>query len=154
MTEVSTSAVAPTRRLLFARTSWSALFVAMLAVGCDSNPTPHPGDPDVYPDTFEPNDDRDPESPNGADAVEVHTPDATDPTHGFEDDHCDTTDTTDTDTTDTTDANTADTTDAPDTGPTDTTDTSGPCDPHSRSPAAGESDSDFSAANPPPTGPR
>lgn len=156
MTEVSTLPVAPPRRLFSTHTSWVALFVAVLAVGCDSNPTPHPNDPDAYPDTYPPNNDRDPESPNGADAVEVHTPDpdTTDPTQGFEDDHCDTSDTADADTTDTTDANTADTTQSPDTGPTDTTDTGHPCDPTSRGPAAGESDSEFSNANPPPTGPR
>lgn len=146
MSEVSPLFCVSPRHPLLTHLSWMTLLLAGLVFGCDSNPTPHPHDPDAYPDTLPPDNDRDPESPNGADAVEVHDPDATDPTQGFEDDHCDTTDTTD--------ADTMDTTQAPDTGPTDTTDTDSPCDPHSRGPAAGESDSDFSTSNPPPTGPR
>ncbi|HRE89619.1 MAG TPA: hypothetical protein PK095_10835 [Myxococcota bacterium] len=125
-----------------------ALLAAMWLAACDSNPTPHPGQPDVYSDTVDPNIDRDPENPNaGADAVEVQPldPDATDPTQGYEDDHCDTHDATSPDADALTDAA------HPDAGPTDTSD---PCDPNSRGNASGEIDSDFSTANPPPTGPR
>ena len=137
---------------------WSLVLMlaAMWLAACDSNPTPHPGDPEVYPDTFDPNDDRDPENPNaGADAVEVHVPDpdANDPTQGYEDDHCDTHDATSSDAdalTDTTPSDAGPT----DTAGSDTPDTSDPCDPTSRGPAAGEIDSDFSTSNPPPTGPR
>lgn len=155
MSEVSTHLVVSPRRTVLADIGWLTLLFATLAFGCDSNPTPHPLDPDAYPDTFGPDNDRDPESPNGADAIEVHTPDTDDPTHGFEDNLCDTHDTTDAETSDVTDP--ADTTHPTDTGPTDTTDTTDtgdPCDPTSRGPAAAESDSEFSNTNPPPTGPR
>lgn len=156
MSEVAPLSLASSRRPLLVPTAWLGLVLAVLTVACDSNPTPHPIDPDAYPDTFPPDNDRDPESPNGADALEVHTPDpdTTDPTQGFEDNLCDThgPPDADTDTTDATDR--ADTTHTPDSGPTDTTDTSDPCDPTSRGPAAGESDSEFSNTNPPPTGPR
>lgn len=111
------------------------------AAGCDSNPTPHPGQPDVYNDTHHVDPDRDPE---GGGETTQPDPDS-DPTTGFEDNHCD-------GYADVPHHDGLDGSEVTDTGPTDTSPDAGPnpCDPPDR---GAETDSNFSHT-PIPTGPQ
>lgn len=106
--------------------SWVWLLVVVLWValglGCDSNPTPHPGQPDARGnETTGYEDDDDQVATPSADAVDAHTDTSMDPTNGFSDaaEGCGDTD-----------ANASDT----DAGPTDTSDATDTKDPDAQKP--------------------